>query len=476
MGTTHPNRDYTEKLTIRHVLIVVTGILVCFGPATLVFNTWSILVVPVCNSLNVPTGAFTFYVSCIFLFSALAAPFAGNLMNRFDARIVITISCGLVSVGIFASSFYSEVWQFYISGAIEGIGVVTLVSLVAPTLINRWYRRHMGVLIGICVAMMGVGAAAWNMLGGFLLGEFDWRMCYAVFGVISAVISMPATAFLIRSYPEDAGLKPYGKPAELSSVKPSSAELTSKDSSPTKSSHNTDSTPSFRRAGSVSAKRAFRMPAFFLLAITIALNNGVAQMGNYLATYLYFLSDSGSLGISPAEVVIMASIVASCLQIAQACAKVGLGQIADHSIRASLFIACSCGLLGILFCWQGARISPLCFYVGAAFFGILFGATNVLGPTITRYLFGPKDYTVIYSRVAIVVNFLPVLFIPIFAALSDIDWNLLFAFATTVVVIIFACAIILMKLAKNIKSDEIESKSTELENPTECAAQNECLP
>ena len=173
MAESHPEEGFTDKLTVRHILIVVTGILVCFGPATLVFNTWSILVVPVCTSLAIPTGAFTFYVSCIFLFSAIAAPFAGNLMNRFDARIVITLSCGLVSVGIFASSLYTEVWQFYLSGAIEGIGVVTLVSLVAPTLITRWFNRHMGVLIGICVAMMGVGAAVWNMLGGYLLAEFD---------------------------------------------------------------------------------------------------------------------------------------------------------------------------------------------------------------------------------------------------------------------------------------------------------------
>ena len=216
MAESHPEEGFTDKLTVRHILIVVTGILVCFGPATLVFNTWSILVVPVCTSLAIPTGAFTFYVSCIFLFSAIAAPFAGNLMNRFDARIVITLSCGLVSVGIFASSLYTEVWQFYLSGAIEGICVVTLVSLVAPTLINRWFNRHMGVLIGICVAMMGVGAAVWNMLGGYLLAEFDWRMCYAVFGVIAAVISMPATMFLIRSYPKDVGLKPYGKPEEIS--------------------------------------------------------------------------------------------------------------------------------------------------------------------------------------------------------------------------------------------------------------------
>lgn len=115
-------RGERGQLTVRHVLVVVTGILVCFGPATLVFNTWSILVVPVCESLHVPTGSFTLYVSVIFLASAIAAPFAGNLMERYDVRVVITAACGLCATGIFLCSFYTEVWQFYVSGALEGIG------------------------------------------------------------------------------------------------------------------------------------------------------------------------------------------------------------------------------------------------------------------------------------------------------------------------------------------------------------------
>ena len=437
-------------LTVRHVLVVITGILVCFGPATLVFNTWSILVVPVCGALGVPTGAFTFYVSIIFLSSAIAAPFAGNLMNRYDVRIVVTASCGLVALGIFLCSFYTEVWQFYVSGALEGVGVVTLVGLVAPTLINRWFHKHIGLLIGLCVAMMGVGAAVWNMLGGILLSEFDWRMCYMVFGIIAAVIPMPATALFIRSYPEEVGLEPYGKTEESLSNSSDGFPDTRQDSE----NFAGEKTP-LRRVGSVSAKRAFRMPAFFLLAVTIALINGVAQMGNYLATYVYYLSDAGMIAVSATEAVLMVSSIAACLQISQACAKIGLGQIADHSLRIALFIACLCGFLGVLSCWQGSRIDTNFFYVGAALFGILYAATNVLGPTITRYLFGPRDYTLIYSRIAVVVNLFPMAFIPIFATLSDLRWDALFGFAAGTVVLIFVCAVILMRMARNIEPDEM---------------------
>lgn len=423
-----------SRLTVRHVAVVVTSILVCFGPATLVFNTWSILVVPVCEGLNLSTSSFTFYISLVFLFSALAAPFAGNLMERFDVRIVITAACGMAAAGIFLCSFYTEVWQFYVSGALEGAGVVVLVSLVAPTLINRWFSSHMGLLIGICVAMMGVGAAVWNMLGGVLLNEFDWRMCYRTFGVIAAVISMPATALLIRSYPEDVGLRPYGAPpvergGEASSEGADAAVL--------------------QKEG-VPAARAFRMPAFALLAITIGLINGTAQVGNYLAKYVNHLFEVGSLAVGAAEVVLMASAVAACLQVAQACAKIVLGQVADHSLRVALAVVCVCGFAGVLLCWQGSALEPAAVYPGAVLVGVLYGATNVLGPTITRYLFGPRDYTVIYSRVAVVVNLMPVAFVPLYAALADVSWNALFGFAAAVVLAISVCSFVLMRQAKRI--------------------------
>jgi hypothetical protein len=312
------------------------------------------------------------------------------------------------------------VWQWYISGVLEGVGVVVLLNLTPPTLINRWFQRHTGVLVGSCVAMMGVGAAIWNMLGGVLLRDFDWRMAYAVFGIISACISMPATIFLIRSYPQDIGLQPYGK------IKESAAA------------------DAYMQMG-VSAKAAFKMPAFYLIIAIIALNNGSCQMGNYLAKYVYHLADVGTIVMAAADVIIMASVITVCLQIAQAIAKFSLGQIADHSIKIALLLAYTCGFIGVLCCWQGPSISPNFAYVGAALYGILFGATNVLGPTITRHVFGPREYTTIYSRIAVVVNLVPVFFIPLYAGLADASWDSLFAVALGVVVVMIVLAVILVR-------------------------------
>ena len=412
------------KLTIRHVLAVFTGLIVCFGPGSMIFNTWSIFVVPVCDSLQVSTSAFTFYAALIYLFSAIAAPFAGNLVQKYDVRIIFTAACGISALGILMCSTYTEVWQFYVSGAIEGVGAVVLISLVGPTLVSRWFHVHTGVLMGACAAMMGVGGAAWSMLGGVLLVNFDWRTCYLVFGIIAAVISMPATLFCIRSYPSDLGLEPYGTP-------PAALEGETGDA--------------MQRG--VAAKDAFRMPAFFLLMITIALVNGTANMAGYLPKYIYHLADIGAVVAPAADVIMMASVIALCVQVSQACAKIGLGLVVDHSVRIALTISCTCAFAGVLCCWQGSPISPNFSYVGAVLYGVLYGTTNVLGPSITRQLFGPREYTVIYSRVAIGVNLMPAIFVPVFAVLADISFDLMFGFATCVIVIIFICAMALVRIS-----------------------------
>lgn len=417
-----------DGLSFWHVMAVVMPVCACFATSSMIFNTWSVFVVPVCDSLGASTGSFASYVSIVYLFSAIAAPFAGSLVQRFDVRITYTAAIALCAFSIGACSFYTEVWQFYVSGAIEGVGAVVIISLMAPVMVTRWYSKHTGLLMGLCAAMMGVGGALWSMVAGILIRDFGWQTAYLAFGAIASV-PMLLTIFCVRSHPADVGLLPYG------ALEAGAAQATA----PTKG---------------VSSRDAFRMPAFYLLAITIGLTNGAAQIGNYLAKYVYHLADVGALLVPAAEVIIMASVIAMCVQVAQACAKVGLGFVADRSSRWAFVLAYGCSLAGVLLCWLGADLSPLFVYGGAVLVGVLYGTTNSLGPSITRNIFGARDYSVIYSRIAVVVNLIPVAFIPFFAALADISWDLLFGAGAGIVALIFACSMATIHFSKNIVQTE----------------------
>lgn len=302
--------------------------------------------------------------------------------------------------------------------------MVALSYLASPTLVNRWFNSHMGVLVGICVAMMGVGGAVWSMVGGILIADVGWRGAYLVLGAIVLALALPATLFFIRSYPSDIGLKPYGVEARAGADD--------------------------GKQWGVSAKQAFRSPAFYTLALTIALFNGTGQSGNMLPTYIYHLGDAGLAGLTPAIAVMVASTVAMCMQASQAGAKVCLGAIADRSIVVALCIACGCGFAGTVCCWQGYGSTTL-ICAGSCLFGVLYGATNVLGPTIARYLFGPREYTKIYSRIAVFINIAPAITVTGFATLSEIGWDLEFGTVLGIIAVILVMGIATMRLGKGLE-------------------------
>ena len=102
------NKNSKTPLATRHIMIVIAGILICLGPCALVYNTWSIFVVPVSSSLGASSSQFTLYITLVYLIGALFSPIAGN----FGVEIVSILSLGFVSC--FGISCRSRTWSLRI--------------------------------------------------------------------------------------------------------------------------------------------------------------------------------------------------------------------------------------------------------------------------------------------------------------------------------------------------------------------------
>lgn len=406
-------------MSLRHVLVILAGILICLGPCALVYNTWSIFVVPVSSSLGVQSSQFTFFITLIYLIGALAASFAGNLMEKFDLRVILGASVVLVAGGMACCSFWTEIWQFYISGIIEGLGIVSLMFLAVPTLINRWFAIRTGFFIGLCLSMSGIGGAIWSMVGGIVFSISDWHFAYVVFAGIVLLLGLPASVLFIRSYPSEVGLSPYGSKID------SSVESTLMETDDGKASQQaTSGSPNEKeKQWGVAARVMFRSPVFFSLALTMGIFNSLTVVGNLFASYIYHLGDIGLGGITADGAIMLASGVASCIMIVSAIAKVGLGALSDKNMIIAIITPCACGAISILCMWFGVSISMYFVYAGGLLFGVLYAAIDALGAAITRQLTGPRDYTLIYSRVAIFVNIAGAGAATLFAAVSEISWE-----------------------------------------------------
>jgi OFA family oxalate/formate antiporter-like MFS transporter len=362
-----------EKMSGRHLLIVLTGIMITFGCSALCFSTWGLFQPVVAESLGVPTTAFALYVTVMYLTMTIASPVAGKLLQSADARVVLSGSAILVGAAFFLMSFANTIVLFYVAAVMLGLGEITLLWLAVPTLINRWFVDRAGFFIGLCMAFTGIGGAIWSAVFTVLRSSgIDFHTIYLIWGVIALVTSLPFTIFCVRNSPEDCGLAPYG--AAAASAGAAAAKPTG-----------------------LSAKKAMKTPAFYTICIFAGVINIAVLIAMQFPTY------TKSLTNAPFDVAVVGGIMTTVMMVGQALFKVILGAAADKNTKGALWFAFVTGVVGILLCWQCSN-TPLLMYAGAFIFGGFYATAVVLVPVTVRQSFGSREYPAIYSRISTVFN------------------------------------------------------------------------
>lgn len=134
----------------------------------------------------------------------------GGFTDRFGPRIVVTLCGILLGAGYLLMSQVSTIWQLYLFyGVMIGTGVsgvwVPLLSTVA-----RWFVKMRSLMTGIVVAGLGVGGLIAPPVISRLIVAYDWRLSYAMQGIIIIIIMVLGAQFLRRD-PAQKGQLPYGE-------------------------------------------------------------------------------------------------------------------------------------------------------------------------------------------------------------------------------------------------------------------------
>ena len=166
--------------------------------------------------LSDPEGAFGWNKSLVGLgiaayygFGAIYAPFTGWLGDRFGSRIMLAAAAVMYLISMILLSQIREVWHFFLFFGVllsltQSLGMVPLMASV-----TGWFRRRLGLGIGILWAAGGIGTAAFAPLAGFLIETLDWQNTFLIIGLIGG-IAMLCLVPLMRNRPSDLGIEPYG--------------------------------------------------------------------------------------------------------------------------------------------------------------------------------------------------------------------------------------------------------------------------
>ncbi len=190
-------------------IVFISCILLKLGLGGAVNSIAGNFVTPVVEELGCQVSQFTMLVSVEALAMALLYTTAAKMLTTKKIGIVMGIAALAECIGIALMATYHDVRLFYLSGAIIGIGVAFTGFVAIPIVVNMWFRKKAGTVLGIIVAAEGLSAVLYNLITGSLIVNFGWRASYLIVAIICLILSVPPVFLFIKS-PEEVGVEPYG--------------------------------------------------------------------------------------------------------------------------------------------------------------------------------------------------------------------------------------------------------------------------
>jgi MFS family permease len=141
----------------------------------------------------------------------------GRLLDRFGTRTVLTaVSLLLGGLVILMSEVTDWLALFAVLFLVRGLGQGAL-SVVSIALVGKWFRRRIGIAMGVYTVLLGIGFSVVPFLMVPAVADYGWRQAWAGVGLCLIIGMAPIAWLLVRSTPEACGLPAEPEPPEEAS-------------------------------------------------------------------------------------------------------------------------------------------------------------------------------------------------------------------------------------------------------------------
>ncbi len=149
------------------------------------------------------------------LLYGLLGPFSAALTDRFGIRATAIIAFAIMAVGMLGTLVMTASWQMMLLwGVVIGTGSGMASLVIGAVIANRWFIASRGLVMGLLTASFAAGQLIFLPVLARLVTDHGWRWAVVVITAI-VLLMVPVVALLLRDYPRDMGLKPYGAPADF---------------------------------------------------------------------------------------------------------------------------------------------------------------------------------------------------------------------------------------------------------------------
>lgn len=375
-------------------------------------NTAGIFVQPVMDEFGWDQTSTTMYRTIQPLVAAICTPFAGRILARYDARIVLTLSSLLFGVASVGTAFATHLWQWNLYGVIYGVTCAFFMYMAAPLLVNRWFAKDTGKVLGTISATLSLTAAVCTPVAQQVINEAGWQTARLWLCGIATVLSVLLSVVFLRNDPGSVGATPWGGD--------DCADEETADDHVTQERLSTDSVvesvvPAKTGAGPVQALHGPGLYLIMLITAFIVMTTAFFQQIPVYAAQGPLGANAGAVAVS---IVMVGGIVG----------KLFLGWVSDRiGIRRAAQFSQGAGALGVLLVYL-AHDAVWMFYTGMAIYGFGYASLTVVVPLLVRHAFGMRSYATIYSWVSTIIFLATSISFVIYGRIADLTGSFAWSF------------------------------------------------
>ncbi len=195
-----------QKYAFVVVAVIFLSLLVSAG----LRSSPSVLLVPLEETFGWSRSTISLAAAVGIFLYGMVGPFAAAAMERFGLRRVLIGALALMAASSAASAFMTQPWHLLLTwGVFSGLGSGAVAVVLGATVVNRWFSKHRGVMMGLLTASSATGTLVFLPVLAALASSGDWtRVVWAVAGAAAALV--PLAWWLVPDRPSSVGLVPFG--------------------------------------------------------------------------------------------------------------------------------------------------------------------------------------------------------------------------------------------------------------------------
>ena len=172
--------------------------------------TPSVLIPPLEQAFGWSRGTISLAIAVNIALYGMMGPFAAALMQQIGIRRTVLVALGLLAASIAASAFMTAPWQLVLSwGFAVGLGSGVTALVLGATIVNRWFSKRQGLVMGIITASTATGQLVFLPLLASVAETAGWRPVVWIVALVAAAM-IPIVGLLLPERPADIGARPFG--------------------------------------------------------------------------------------------------------------------------------------------------------------------------------------------------------------------------------------------------------------------------